>query len=270
MYSFFVSGSVPPNVGEMAPVYMINDHAHTYDLPDTYKHDHDILQEETGHTAFHYGPPLWRLGYTDFYNDLEENKTNMDAVNAIIARCEKVIIPKGEKIYRVRINPRENLFDGSTYDSPPDKSEFGRFDSANLNIFYGSFDVEACIHECKATLIDEIVLATFTANCDLHLINFYDNFKELESGPFRSIQLTFHGLLSTTTEYDHCRRLALQAHTLNYDGFLFKSFYSIAKNDPIKNVGIFGRPVLESKLFLDSVNRIRLTRLDIDFILGPL
>lgn len=270
MQQFFVYGSVPPNVGEMAPVYMVNDYDHKYELPHIYKHDHDLLKKETGLSAFHYGPPLWRLGYTEYYNDLEDDKADLKAVDALLTKCTSATIPAGQKIYRIRTNPAGNIFDEQSYDSPPSKKEYGRFDSPTLNVLYGSFDIEACIHECKSTLIDEIVLATLVVNKELHLINFFDNFLQTEDGPFKSVSLTMHTLQMTTTNYHHCRRLALRARELGYDGFIYKSFYSIAKEQEIKNIGIFGRPVSERTLSLDSLNRIRLRKMDIDYILGPL
>lgn len=49
-----------------------------------------------------------------------------------------------------------------------------RFSNGSSPVFYGAFDVETCLHECRVLAEDEICLATLLPTRDLTLLDLTD------------------------------------------------------------------------------------------------
>jgi hypothetical protein len=143
-------------------------------------------------------------------------------------------------LYRIRTNVRSAVGEAASYDAPPNaaKRKPGRYDDTDFPVLYAAFDIETCIHECRCTVVDEIVLATFHANRDLTTIDFQD------------LRLS----VATEDEYPKCRMLARRMLELHVDGFTlqamslftilltYRSFFSSIKADELTNIALFGHP----------------------------
>ena len=82
MSAFFVTGSIPPEIGGPAPVYQYNESHHPGDISFATELDNDLklLSDFLNVGLFHYGPPLWRIGATEYYNSLFIDKVTGEAV----------------------------------------------------------------------------------------------------------------------------------------------------------------------------------------------
>lgn len=276
MQRFFVHGSVPQNVGGYASVYRWSDNREMESVTfrSALQLDYELIRERTGLVLFHYGPPLWRLGLTDHYEALEGGQQEVSqALDDIIERSVTITLPVDSKLYRVRSNMRQDPLLPSSFDTPPDsvRTKNGRFDTLEIPVFYAAWDVETCLHECRVVVADEITLATLRTNQELRLINIADSFKEkVGSTPFENIEVLMNKLCGTNElEYPKCRLIAEGIRHAGYDGFKFKSYYSQVKTEPLSNIALFGHPIAEEKLKLESVNRVKLEQVNYAYSLGP-
>ena len=137
------------------------------------------------------------------------------------------------------------------FDTPPLslKKDPGRFDDVGVPVFYGAFDIETCLHECRVALIDEVVLATFEAIRALRILNLFDAIAEPQpSDPWNSVGILMDKLCnSSMREYKKCRTIAHAALKAGYEGILVKSYYSQVKDKPLPNILLFGFPEAAEK-----------------------
>lgn len=70
-------------------------------------------------------------------------------------------------------------------------------------------------------------------------------------------------------EYPKCQLIAEAIRHADYDGFKFKSYYSQVKTEPLFNIALFGHPIAEGKLKLESVNRVKLEQVSYVYSFGP-
>jgi len=284
MGDFFVNGSVPPEIGGPAPVFHYNSSKHSQNVTFGTNIDHDlnILSKFLDVSLFHYGPPLWRLGFTDHYQKLKgvgPEEGLKDVVerekiwDEIIGRCKVVNFDDRNKIFRLRSGRELVQATPEQFDTPP--AEFvvsrGRYDSDSLPIFYASDDVEVCIHECRATLADSLTLGTLVPNRPIRLIDLSDSSDESALGTeFQSVTRMLVKLAySGKQDYDLCRELAQHIKKRGFDGFLFLSYFSQAHKRKLKNLALFGYPLKSGLLRLESVNRLILEYVGYEYSFGP-
>lgn len=275
MQQFFSHGSVPQNIGGYAPVYKISDNKEmeSVDFEEPLKSDYEFLKGKTNQVVFHYGPPLWRLGLTEQYNALEGGKEEIETALADIkSACSEIVLPINTKLYRLRINAND-LLNPKSYDSPPKelKKTNTRFDTTEIDIFYSSSDLETCLHETRVTVADEITLATFKTIKELKLLNIADSFHEKKDATeFEMIGILMYKLCTTNEEeYEKCRLISEFIKKNGYDGFKFLSYYTNIKDEPLNNIALFGFPLKEEKVKLESLNRVKLERVNYSFSFGP-
>jgi hypothetical protein len=172
----------------------------------------------------------------------------------------------------VRLNPPELSAKG-TFDTPPlsAKKDFGRFDDVGTPIFYGAFDIETCLHECRVALVDEVILATFEAAKPLLVLNLFDAIADPQPpDPWNSVEILMNKLCSSSAnEYKKCRTIAEAVRNAGYEGILVRSYYSQVKGKPLANILLFGFPEAEQKIKLHSLNRIKLDKVEYAFTFGP-
>jgi len=283
MENFFINGSVPPEAGGPAPVYQFNGYRHPGEVTFETELDVDVklLSDFLGVGLFLYGPPMWRLGYTDHYNALRDYGEDKTAAHGekrkviwddILTRCIVRSVESGTEIYRVRkgevLPPALPVY----FDTPPEGcAGDGRYHSADLPIFYGSDDIETCLHESRVSLADYIALATFTPSHPIRLVDLSDGIDDSSARtPFGSVEILMRKLAYVgKRDYDLCRELAHEIHNRGFDGFFFTSYFSQAHKNGLRNIALFGRPAIEEKLRLISVNRIRLTSVAYEYAFGP-
>lgn len=256
-----------------APVYWWIDDVRRDDtaFDQTLLDDYSLIKSDLGICVFHYGPALWRLGLTTQYDELQGADPSPTLKYIVESGTERLIAP-GSKIYRVRLNPSTVSARGA-FDTPPLslKKDPGRFDDVGVPVFYGAFDIETCLHECRVALIDEVVLATFEASRPLRILNLFDAIAEPKpSDPWNSVGILMDKLCnSSTREYKKCRTIAQAVLKAGYEGILVKSYYSQVKDKPLPNILLFGFPEAEQKIKLHSLNRIKLNKVEYAFTLGP-
>ena len=197
----------------------------------------------------------------------------------ILKRCSDVCLEPGERIYRIRTNPKK-IQDPQDIDTPPTQKDTtkssGRFDSSDLPVLYASSDVETALHESRVRLGDEIVLGTLEISIRQKLVDLDAVKACLEGG--RNLNADYHYFLRArlgsqeSTDYRMLRFLAYEARLAGFDGIKFRSFYSMLREgyEAAVNYALFGYPIREARLNLKSWNTVRLLKASYDFQFGPL
>ncbi|WP_158543350.1 RES family NAD+ phosphorylase [Dyella psychrodurans] len=282
MHKFFVRGSIPPEVGGPAPIFQFNRYHHVGEVTFATELDSDLERLSTllGVGLFHYGPPLWRLGYTNYYQTLRghsgvpiQGEERERIFHDIIRRCGATDLePEKDLIFRVRKGEGLAPALASEFDSPPiGKDTSGRYESPGFPIFYGADDVETCLHESRVTLSDSIAVATFSPSKELKVLDLDDGIDDSSaSNPFDRVDILLRRLAyAGKHDYDLCRELAAMIYAQGYDGFFFTSYFGQAHKKRLRNIALFGHPVSDGKLLLKSVNRVRLLHVGYEFEFGP-
>jgi len=277
MNQFFVTGSIPPEVGGPAPIFQFNEYKYPGDVQFLTELDGDLkkVTDVTKMGLFHYGPPLWRLGYTEHYQSLVfENVKGKDRDNiwqAIISCCTEEILNVGYCIYRVRTGEKLPPANPSEFDTaPPEYTKNGRFNSESTQIFYGAGDIETCLHEVRASLSDYIMLAKFSVEKPLTVLNLSRTNESNVSTEFDSVERMLQRLAYVgKDEYSLCQELAREIQLRGYDGFITNSYFGQAHKRQLFNISLFGYPVAEEKLKLTSTNKLQITSIAYEYSYGP-
>jgi hypothetical protein len=292
-YRFFVIGSIiKPDYGA-TPLIQFNEHQKTnVEFSNTLKNDVKLFERTLGIGFFHYGPRLWMIGEIEPLKDLQNEDTRKVILERIIKEYPTVSLIKTDLFYRVRVNPC-NPNNESEYDSPPQPGK-GRLDSEKLPILYGSQDLEVCIHECRATVEDELYVATLKPNHKLKLLDLTELIDE-DCTEFESLDLSIQMLfLAGKHSYEISKELSLVIKENGFDGIIYPSFFSlvrtgkvpfptvygistrripqykeIEKSSTIQNIALFGRPVEEKKVEVVNINRLGLNRIIYEYQFGP-
>ena len=69
--------------------------------------------------------------------------------------------------------------------------------------------------------------------------------------------------------YKITQAFSLIAMERGYDGIIYPSFYNQVRDEDCRNLILFGRPVLEGKLEMTSVNHLVLNKVEYEYTLGP-
>ena len=187
----------------------------------------------------------------------------------MISTCKVTDLNVGEKIYRIRLNPEE-ISSPDSYDSPPiEKTVDFRFNEKGKPVFYGAFDIETCIHECRVIVYDEILLATFKANKKLTLIDLQNIDDGIIKSPLERPSV-FIDIILNSTDYQFCQMLAERISERGYDGIKYESYYSNVIEESHFNILLFGYPLKEGKISLYSLNRIKLDKIEYKYTFGPI
>lgn len=272
---FFVYGSYITET--FAPVYQVNRsnsyHA-TFDL--TLSSDAALASRLTGLVIFDYGPPLWRLGMTEHFHEFEAGgETRRQAAEGIVTAAPSVSIPTSATLFRIRLNARadEGINTAAAFDPPPVSMlrEPGRWDELDFPVLYLADDIELCLHECRATIADEITVATLQPSRELNLLDLTGEIASVGADPFQDPNI-FVGIMcrSRGTWLDYCRAISRAARAAGYDGIRYTSYYAQAKHAAASlNLAIFGRPLEEKLLKINSVNRLHISDVSFRFKFGP-
>ena len=282
MHTFFVRGSIPPEVGGPAPIYEFNPYRQHGEILFGTELDADLekLARFLGVGLFHYGPALWRLGYTEHYQQLNGNFEDGTAATGterrqiwqeILGRCRQRQLSPGTKIFRVRRGTELVAAQPHAFDTPPASvATAGRYESASLSIFYGAEDVETCLHEARVTLADWITVGTLTPTRDLRVIDLSDVDDSVAKTPFESVRIFLDKLaFAGPREYELSREMAREISGLGADGFVYVSYFAQAHSRRLQNIALFGHPVNDGTLRLESVNRVHLRQVSYEYDFGP-
>lgn len=280
IFKFFVEGTYQHGLGGYATVLKTSDKGGVSDsvsLMDNTRADWDKIHAAVGRNLFYYGPPLWRLGYTehwDWYDsgEVAEPHLSRSGLEKAICASPERVLNAGSMLYRVRLNLGERGSIVSEYDAPPvgAKMEFDRFDSADVPIFYAGKTVDVCLHEIRLSNRDEITVATCVVAGKLHLLDITGEGCQTGSTPFEDPLFFYNGLVLSNSRQNECRMLARTIQKMGkYDGFIYKSYHSPVMRSPGVNVAMFGWPIRDGRLTVRSINNIFLRKVRADYQLGP-
>lgn len=280
--NFFVAGSWQLTTMTLGPIYKrgLNSTFSELTTPkfdDTLTRDIGLLQSVSDYSIIFSTPRTWDAGVTDLYFDVkncmeetpgELNDTLRKAFDQIIDRCSEFLVTEGKRIYRIRLNLEEDITSPLSYDSaPPEKVTPTRYAHQGLPAFYGSFDIDTCIHECRTTVYDELVLATFECVDSLKLLDLEEF--DWQSDMNSNVQ-AYLNLINESTDYEETRLLAKRIHKRGFDGIKSESYFSKVQEEKHSNLTIFGYPVKEGKLSLVSLNRIKIDVISYKYRFGPI
>ena len=232
------------------PIYRIVEadySSDTVELDDSLKNDYDLLSKFAKIGLKYNSPPTWKVGHTYIEDEIRraldtEHEKVLNIVDRIISRCSVSRLRIGKKIYRVRLNP-QNAASPESYDSPPDnKIQEFRFNNNEQPVFYGALDIETCIHECRASVYDEIVLATFRIQRNLRIIDLEKISDEKDKSPWESYQVFLESNMNSTN-YHICQLLGKRLFELGFDGIKYRSFFSNVRGKNHENIVLFLYPL---------------------------
>lgn len=255
-----------------------------------------LIENVSDVNFFRYGPRFWMLGLNiEPLEALKDPSTREPILQRILQDYPETVIRNGETFYRLRKNVAPPLDAGHFDTRPANVSRFGRLDSEQLPVMYASTDLQICVHECRVTAEDDTYVATLAPNKDLRLLDLTAMLEEPESTEFESLDLTIHMLfLAGEHSYEICRSIALAASEAGYDGLVYPSYFSLIKSGHIpfettygisnrripqfarreeskiaQNLALFGRPVEQRTVRIESINRLILRKVRYDFHFGP-
>lgn len=273
---FFVQATTPHGIGGYASVLQYNSElmGDKVDFDEKTSHDWDLIRKQIGGGLFFYGPPLWRIGITEHYD--EPNVISDDTIAEIVKSLTIKTYPVGTRTFRIRknINPEETL-EPSQYDVPPAhiKRDLGRYDDATLPILYTSPSLPVCLHECRTVITDDVFVATLEAKTALRLADLTADYNQNPKSPFEDLRYFFNGIFLTRdeTSYDIARRIAgAIKNSLSVDGFITNSFFTTVSQEPVsQNLCFFADAMKSGKLALHSLNRLHLETVSYSYAFGP-
>jgi len=295
---FFVRGSVRRFSYGSAPRVQFNGlrfRDGDYIGPSWLQKDVELISEKGRIGFFHYGPRLWMLGEIEPLKQLQDPSKRASIIEQILNEYPERTLPKGEMMYRLRVNPKDPAA-ADEYDSPPD--EFlgsGRLDSPGYPVLYCSQDIEGCVHECRVTVEDELYLASLKPARDIRLIDLTAVLREEHVTEFESLDMAVHMLFfATGHSYELSRAIAIAARKRGFDGLLYPSYFSQVRSGAMpfetvygisvrrfpsaaqhakarifSNVALFGRPIKEGTLVVTCVDRLVLHKVRYEFRFGP-
>lgn len=297
-WRFFVSGTTIRCDYGAAPVIQTNEyHYGKSDIsPSVWlKKDIKLIEDAAQIGFFHYGPRLWMIGEVEPLKDLQNECKRDGIIERVIHEYPEKIVPIGTKFYRLRINPNKPS-EPMEYDSPPiELSGRGRLDSSDLSVMYGSQDLDVCIHECRASVDDDIYVATLRTIKNLRLLDLTHVLEE-NSTEFESLDMAIHMLfLAKSHSYEISRAIVKAAKIAGYDGVIYPSFFSLIRTGghpfetsyglslrryhperekyaqayTIENLALFGFPLQSKLVEMVSINRLIITHVGYQGHFGP-
>ena len=294
-HRFFVSGTLHRTDFGGAPVLQFNNRQKTsVSFDENVAADAKLIEKAIGIGFFHYGPHLWMVGEIEPLKELLDIKTRQGILNRILTQYPVRPLTPGSLFYRFRLNPSkpEELRE---YDSPPDHlTGNGRLDSPGAPVMYASQDLEVCIHECRATVDDLLYVATLTPTKGLKILDLTDHLEE-GCSEFESLDIAIHMLfLAGEYSYNISRDLAAHARNNGIDGIAYPSYFSFVrtgampfetaygisvrklppfservKAQTIRNLALFGRPIVDGIVNVVCINKVIINRVVYDIGFGP-
>ncbi|WP_342593928.1 RES family NAD+ phosphorylase [Salinicola lusitanus] len=297
-WRFFVRGTTIRCDYGAAPIIQYNEHHYrksNISPSDWLENDIKLIEEAAKIGFFHYGPRLWMVGEVGPLKDLQDPTTRPQIIDRVLTEYPTRVLAKGTKFYRLRIEPIRPA-DPGEYDSPPvEFSGNGRLCSTELQVMYGSQDIDVCIHECRATAEDDLYVATIRTQQDLRLLDLTHVLEE-ECTEFESLDMAIHMLfLAKSHSYEISRAIAIAARSGGLDGVIYPSFFSLVRTGghpfetayglslrrfhpqknkyaeafTIQNLALFGRPLEKGVARVECINRLILTQVGYKGHFGP-
>ena len=297
-WRFFVSGTTIRCEYGAAPVIQCNEyHYGKSDIsPSSWlENDIKLIEDAVEIGFFHYGPRLWMVGQVDPLINLQDPIKRTKVIDRVLKEYPAKALEKNTKFYRLRTNPKCPS-DQMEYDSPPEALlGSGRLCSSTFPVMYGSQDIDICIHECRATVEDDIYVATLKTNQELRILDLTCALEE-DCTEFESLDMAIHMLfLARSHSYEISRAIALAARDAGFDGIIYPSFFSLIRTGghpfetsyglslrrfhperdkyveayTIQNLALFGHPLQKGLVRAECINRLILTQVGYKGHFGP-
>ncbi len=294
---FFVEGTRRKGKFGINPIIEFNQYQYKksdINFQEWIKNDVKLIAEVVKIGFFHYGPRLWMLGQIEPLKSLVSKEKRKSVVEQIIRTYPKRILSLNETFYRLRKNPKNpSMF--YEFDSPPNPGG-GRLDSDGLSIMYASQDMEVCVHECRATIEDDLYVATLSPEKELKLIDLTELIEEENVNEFNSMDLAMQMLFfAKDHSYEISRHMSFIIKEAGYDGIIYPSYFSMVrtganpfetimglsirrfkhlkeqiKSQTIQNIALFGKPIQEKIVKVKCINRVILKQVLYDLQFGTI
>jgi len=294
---FFVRGSFVNFEYGGSPLIQFNEqHFNHSDIEVSPWLEKDVkLIERVGKIGlFYYGPNAWMYGEIGPLKSLQNATERNQVINEILQTYPVIELSDKNFFYRLRRNPHisHDIFEFDT--APDNRQGKNRFDSVGFPVLYCSADLELCIHECRATVADNLFVGKLVP---IHLLKVLDLTAVLNEGvtPSESLDLAMHFVfLAGERSYEICRQIALKAKENGFDGIIFPSFYShirtgtkpietlyglpirqipqlknYASSQSIPNLALFGRPIREKRVKVECINKVIINKVIYQTSFGP-
>lgn len=297
-YRFFVRGTIERfDYGGFPLVQMNEERFNDSELKvSSWLNDDVKLIEQIGEIGlFYYNPRFWMFGEIEPLKTLQDETSIEHIIKRIFELYPKHILNSEHPFYRIRINPK-SPHEFTEYDSPPDGIGNGNRLNANGEaVLYASPDLELCIHECRASVEDDLYVAKLIPTKPLKMLNLAALVSEEGVDEFTSLDLAIHFLfLAGKHSYPICSRIAQLIKDEKFDGIIYPSYFShirtgtipfetingmsirhlpslkeYAESQSIPNVALFGWPIKEGKVKIHSINKVVINSINYDLSFGP-
>jgi hypothetical protein len=235
------------------------------------------------------------VGEVEPLKALEKPATRKTVIGRIMAEYPTVVLTTDQIFYRLR-KCVDVPSEFAAYDSPPhDLVGFGRLDSKDFPVLYGSQDLQVCIHECRVAAEDETFVATLRPIINLRLLDLTEVLPEEHVTEFESLDMAVHMLfLAGSHSYPISRDIARAAHVAGYDGVIYPSYFSLLRTGAIPfettygisyrrvprlapfekakiipNLALFGRPIKGCVVTVKCINKLILNKVEYGVHFGP-
>ena len=292
---FFVDGSFHKYDFGGAPAIQLNEHQKTsIDIDAVLTDDIGVFERLLGVGFFYYGPRLWMIGEVEPLKALLDDGKRTAVIERIMAEYPTRTVGTDETFYRVRKSPG-SVINPLEYDTPPSNvPQDGRLSSDGLPVMYASPLIDLCVHECRYTIEDDLFVASLNPRRQLRLLDLTVVLEE-DATEFESLDMAVHMLfLGGRGAYDAARAIARAAKDGGYDGLVYPSYFSshyhgerpfqtvygitrrrfsgaeaYERSLSVPNLALFGYPIAEGMVEVDSINRLVINLVAYEFHHGP-
>jgi hypothetical protein len=166
--------------------------------------------------------------------------------------------------------------------------------SDSVPVLYASPLIDLCVHECRYTIEDDLFVAALNPKRELRLLDLTAILAE-DTTEFESLDIAVNMLfLGGKVAYDAARAIARGARDCGFDGLVYPSYFSghyhgerpfqtnygISRRRftdainheqslSVPNLALFGYPIADGKLEVDTINRLVIGRVTYEFHHGP-
>jgi hypothetical protein len=248
--------------------------------------DYALLKELSGIGLRRHTPRTNELGYTPIRSAIEgvleqdPNSAPEQAVEELRRNYHTLMDAAGERLletnellFRTRIGPKQP-YASEEYDSPPvELSVANRVAPRGERMLCAAVDIETCLFETRPAIDDIIHNRIFVASLrPTHKLRLLD-FTCQREGPLAAVvEMTLKAFFQANqASYHLTQALSVLTKRRGYDGLVYPSDMQCLnrKTGQWSNVALFGAPVADGRLKVDSINKILVRTVQYNFDLGP-
>lgn len=248
--------------------------------------DYTLLKELFGVIVRRHTPRTNDLGYTAIRLAIESilrqdpNSAPEQAVEELRQNFHTLMDAAGERLletkellFRARIGPKQP-YASEEYDSPPaELSVANRVTPPGERTLCAAIDIETCLFETRPAIDDIIHNGIFVASLrPAHELRLLDFTCQREGSLAAAVEMTLKAFFQANqASYHLTQALSALTKRRGYDGLVYPSGMQCLnrKTGQWSNVALFGAPVADGRLKVDSINKILVRNMQYDFDLGP-